>query len=84
MIRVLYFASLRTLAGKEEEHLELGNQITLRELSETIEKTSPQLAEMIREKKVLVSVNQDVADLDAIIHDGDEVALLPPFSGGSM
>jgi molybdopterin converting factor small subunit len=31
----------------------------------------------------MVSVNLDVASLEAIIKDGDEVALLPPFSGGS-
>ncbi|MEE9259189.1 MAG: MoaD/ThiS family protein [Nitrospinaceae bacterium] len=30
----------------------------------------------------MVSVNQDVVSPDAVIQDGDEVALLPPFSGG--
>jgi molybdopterin converting factor small subunit len=31
----------------------------------------------------MISVNQDMADSDTIIHDGDEVAFLPPFSGGA-
>ena len=30
-----------------------------------------------------ISVNQEMADADTVIHDGDEVAFLPPFSGGS-
>ena len=34
-------------------------------------------------KFVPVSVNEEMADSDTIIHDGDEVAFLPPFSGGS-
>jgi molybdopterin converting factor small subunit len=41
------------------------------------------MGELIREKKVLISVNQEMASVDTIIHDGDEVAFLPPFSGGT-
>jgi molybdopterin converting factor subunit 1 len=83
MINIKYFASLRSIAGKEEESLDLGNEITLNQLSESISKTTPQIGEMIREKKVMVSVNQEMADKDTVIRDGDEVAFLPPFSGGS-
>ena len=41
------------------------------------------MGDIIRDKKVMISVNQEMADSDTIIHDGDEVAFLPPFSGGS-
>lgn len=83
MIDIIYFASLKTIAGKDQESLDLGPETTVRQLAEIISKTSPQLGEMIREKKVMISVNQDMADSETIIHDGDEVAFLPPFSGGS-
>jgi len=83
MVTLKYFASLRSIAGKDEERLDLGNETTVQKLSETLAKTTPQIGEMIQGKKILVSVNQDVATLDTIIHDGDEVAFLPPFSGGS-
>lgn len=33
--------------------------------------------------KVAIAVNQEVAHETALLHDGDEVALLPPFSGGA-
>ncbi len=83
MITLKYFASLRAIAGKEEEHLDLGNQTTVQRLSEVLAESNPQIGEMIQGKKIMVSVNQDVAALDTVIHDGDEVAFLPPFSGGS-
>ena len=37
-----------------------------------------------KKKKVLVSVNQDIAHEDLEVRDGDEIALLPPFAGGSV
>lgn len=84
MITLKYFASLKSIAGKEEEQLDLGNETTVQKLSEILAKTTPQIGEMIQGKKILVAVNQDVATLDTVIHDGDEVAFLPPFSGGSQ
>ena len=84
MVTLKYFASLKSIAGKEEERLDLGNESTVQKLSEILTKTTPKIGEMIQGKKILVSVNQDVANLDTVIHDGDEVAFLPPFSGGSQ
>lgn len=83
MITVKYFAALKGIAGKEQDHFDLGAETTLAELCAAIEQTQPQIGEMIRQKKTLVSVNLDMAPLDSIVRDGDEVALLPPFSGGA-
>ena len=82
MITVKYFASLRSIAGKEEDQFDMGSETTLINLSHEISKTAPKIGEMILTKKIMVSVNLDVASLEASIKDGDEVALLPPFSGG--
>ena len=82
MITVKYFASLRSVAGKEEEQFSMGSETTLEKLSEEISKTAPKLGEMIRGNKIIVSVNMDVVQLGVVIKDGDEIALLPPFSGG--
>ena len=82
MITVKYFASLRSVAGKEEEQFSMGSETTLEKLSEAISKTAPKLGEMIRGNKIIVSVNMDVVKPGAVIKDGDEIALLPPFSGG--
>ena len=83
MITLKYFASLKSIAEKEEDQLDIENPITLDQLSDIISKITPKMGELIREKKVLISVNQEMASVDTIIHDGDEVAFLPPFSGGT-
>jgi len=83
MITVKYFASLKAIAEKEEEQIEIQSSISMDQLSDIISKTSPKMADIIRDNKIMISVNQEMADADTVIHDGDEVAFLPPFSGGS-
>ena len=82
MVTVKYFASLKQMAGKEEDQFNVNEGTTLEQLSELIEKSVPQLGNMVREKKVIISLNYDVVPLDTVVKDGDEIALLPPFSGG--
>ena len=83
MITLKYFASLRDIAEKEEDSLDIENPITIDQLNDIISKTTPKMGAIIREKKVMISVNEEMASADTIIHDGDEVAFLPPFSGGA-
>ena len=83
MITIKYFASLKAIAEKEEDSIEVQNPISIDQLSDIISKTAPKMGAIIREKKVMISVNQEMASADTIIHDGDEVAFLPPFSGGA-
>jgi molybdopterin converting factor subunit 1 len=83
MITIKYFASLRDIAEKEEDSLDIKNPITIDQLSDIISKAAPKMGAIIRKKKVMISVNQEMASADTIIHDGDEVAFLPPFSGGA-
>lgn len=83
MITVKYFANLKQMAGKDEEQFDLGKETTLDQVWDAISQTLPKIATLIKEKKVMVAVNYDVVSLDAVVHDGDEIALLPPFSGGS-
>ncbi len=81
-VTVKYFASLKQMAGKEEDQFNLDEGTTLEQLSARIGQSVPQLGDMVREKKVLISLNYDVVPLDTVVKDGDEIALLPPFSGG--
>lgn len=82
MVTVKYFANLKQIAGKDEDQFEINEGTTLEQLSDLIKKSVPQLGDMVREKKVMISVNYDVVPLDTVLKNGDEVALLPPFSGG--
>jgi len=82
MITVKYFANLRQIAGKDEDQFELTGETTVEQFSDLLAQTLPQIGEMVRQKKIMVSINYDVASLDDLVQDGDEIALLPPFSGG--
>lgn len=82
MVTVKYFANLKQIAGKDEDQFDINEGTTLAQLSDLIEQSVPQLGAMVREKKVMISLNYDVVSLDTVVKDGDEIALLPPFSGG--
>jgi molybdopterin converting factor subunit 1 len=81
-IKVRFFAMLKTKAGKEEVNLTVSENISLAQLKDMLKKEFPVLAEFIDRKSIMISVNQEFAVKNTIIKDGDEVALLPPFSGG--
>ena len=81
MITVKYFANLKEIAGMAEERIQ-ESELSFKDFTERVSLSKPQIAELIREKRVMVSVNHNVARSDTIIRSGDEVALLPPFSGG--
>ncbi|MGQ0666297.1 MAG: molybdenum cofactor biosynthesis protein [Nitrospiraceae bacterium] len=84
MIAVKLFGMTKSLAGNHDSlSLALENGRQVRDLVELLKAWYPQLAELIQKKKVLVSVNQEMAHEETEIRDGDEVALLPPFAGGS-
>lgn len=83
MVTVKYFATLKQIAGKDEDQFNIGEGTTLEQLSELIGQSLPKIGDMVREKRVIISVNYDVVPLDTVVRDGDEIALLPPFSGGA-
>jgi molybdopterin synthase catalytic subunit len=84
MITVKLFGLLKTLADNQADlSLSLDGGQRVKDLVAVLEAEHPQIGELIQKKKVLVSVNQDIAHEETEIKDGDEVALLPPFAGGA-
>lgn len=84
MITVKLFGMTKSLAGNQGSlflALEKGRRV--KDLVERLNAGYPKIGELIRKKKVLVSVNQEMAHEETEIEDGDEIALLPPFAGGS-
>ena len=83
MIRVLYFARLREEVGVAEEALEAGALPTLGDLRALLQGRGGRWAEALGEgRRVLMAVNQEMAEADQTIRDGDEVAFFPPVTGG--
>ena len=84
MITLKLFGMLKTLAGNQAElRFSLNGSRTVGDLVGLLEKDYPEMAELIHKKKVLVSVNHEIAHPDTVIREEDEVALLPPFAGGA-
>lgn len=80
-MRLLLFAGLREAVGRKEHVLELPGSATLGEVVARAEAELPAVARY--RGRLMVSLNESRAPLDAPVADGDEVALLPPVSGGA-
>ncbi len=84
MVTIRLFGMTKSLAGNQSAlSLALPGGGRVKDLVSLLDGRYPQIGELIHKKKVLVSVNQDIAHEDTVIHEGDEVALLPPFAGGA-
>ncbi len=82
MVRLKFFAMLKGIVGREDVEMEIPQKISVRELKNRLIKEYPALKEVLDSRSVLVSVNQEFGNSEAEVKDGDEVAFLPPFSGG--
>ncbi len=78
-VTVKFFALGRELTGRSEMALELPEAATVQALIDQLKSAHPRFARL---KSYLVAVNMEYADLGAPLHDGDEVAIIPPVSGG--
>ena len=84
-ITIKLFGLIKTLADNQADlTVALNGSRRVRDLVAVLDSMYPRVGELIHSKRVLVSVNHDIAQDDTEIHDGDEVALLPPFAGGSQ
>jgi len=76
-VRIRLFASLRERAGAEEVQLELPEGSVVRD-------ALAQIAPLSDGVPVVMAVNREYAGVYQVLHPGDEVALIPPVSGGSV
>jgi MoaE-MoaD fusion protein len=80
-VQVLFFGVLKDIVGRAEDALELQDGATLADVLSHYEERVPKIRGMLR--TVALSVNQHYAGPGAVLGEGDEVALLPPVSGGA-
>ena len=76
-----FFALYRERAGASEKNWHLRNGATLADLLGEIRKTYPGLVPP--DVEIVAAVNEEYADGALALRDGDEIALIPPVSGGS-
>jgi molybdopterin synthase catalytic subunit len=80
-VQVLFFGILKDALVRANETLELPEGVCVQHLLEHYVRQAPQLQGWMG--SLAVAVNHQYAQATQPLHDGDEVALLPPVSGGA-
>ncbi len=79
-IKVLYFSSIKDKLKKKEDLLDISENTTLEDVISLLKEKYPEIAESL--DKSMFAVNEEYADKDKILKEGDTVAVIPPVSGG--
>lgn len=80
-VRVLFLGMLKEIAGRESESVDLADGATLGDLHSVLQQRMPQLLQF--RHAIALAVNYEYSDSHTPLHNGDEVALIPPVSGGT-
>jgi molybdopterin converting factor subunit 1 len=81
-INVLFFGLLKDICGRSEDRLDLPPAAPLRSVFDHYAARFPALQDMAR--SIVLARNHEFANPSDALSDGDEVALLPPVSGGTQ
>lgn len=79
-VRVLFFGQLKDIVGRPEDILELPDGARLAGIFDHYSQRFPKIGELAR--SIVLARNQQFSPLETVVCDGDEVAFLPPVSGG--
>ena len=77
---VTFFALYRERAGTNTHRLQLPEGATVADLTGKMRQLFPRLAPP--DVRIVVAVNADYAEPETVLHNGDDVCLIPPVSGG--
>ncbi len=83
VLQVRLFAVLRERAGSERLEIELSDGATVADALAALAAQSPPLAEALEAMPVVMAVNRAYVDETTRLGAGDELALIPPVSGGA-
>ena len=79
-VTVRLFARLRDITGASELPRDVSTGATIATVWRELAAEFPGLSQY--ERSMSSALNADYARMDALVHDGDEIAFLPPVSGG--
>ena len=80
-VHVRLFAAYREAAGVGQLRLDLPAGATVREAIAELRRMHPRVSEI---RQLVIAKNREYVGLDEAIGDGDELALIPPVSGGAV
>src|SRR5580700_11292983 len=82
-VRVIAFGVLKEWLSPDAAEVELPDGATVGSLLEHLRAGLPERAPIKAFRGIAVGVNAEYAQVSQVLHEGDEVGLLPPVSGGS-
>ncbi|AZA93655.1 Sulfur carrier protein moaD [Chryseobacterium nakagawai] len=78
-LKILAFGITKDIFGAPEKEFVVHDNLNVKALKDILEKDFPQLVKL---KSYFIAVNEEYAEEDQIITDTDEIAVIPPVSGG--
>ena len=82
LVTVRFFARLREIAGTPDLRVELSDGSTVHDAWQAVVTKHRDMGALT--SSVSCAVNEEYSRMSAPLHDGDEVAFLPPVSGGGV
>ena len=79
-VKAIFFASCRDIVGSRELELDFAEGFSVGDLKRDLVAQYPRLAAIY--KVLSIAVNAEYVDDDVLLKPGDEVAFIPPVSGG--
>lgn len=79
ILEIMAFGITKDIVGKTIINFELPDGSSVKELKEKLETNYPKIQEL---KSLLIAVNEEYGDETYILSERDEIALIPPVSGG--
>jgi molybdopterin converting factor subunit 1 len=80
-VKVLFFGMLKDIVGRSEDHIELGDGARVESVFMRYARDFPRLTDL--ESSIVLACNHEFCDRSVAIREGDEIAFLPPVSGGT-
>lgn len=81
-VNLRYFAAVRELLGRSRDERDVNDGASVGAVLDLLQADEPRLAAM--RGRIMLMVNQGYVREDHLLADGDELALIPPVSGGAV
>ncbi|MGA8807287.1 MAG: molybdopterin converting factor subunit 1 [Thermoanaerobaculia bacterium] len=79
-IRLLFFAVLRDIAGRNEKEIDVPEGTSAGDVWLRLRDRHPELRDYVQPP--MIAVNESYVSAGERLHDGDELAFIPPVAGG--
>lgn len=78
-VKVLAFGIAKDIFGAPDASVDLGDNPNVGDMKAALELQYPRLGQLA---SYMVAVNNEYADSDVVLSEADEIAIIPPVSGG--